>query len=147
MDSIQTLTKILQVRENEKKEAQIAHKQSVDLFEEVAQKLYVLLRKKEVADKNFSLVTEKKTSIEVIKEQSKHIENLSKQIIHLQSKVNNARNNMELKRSQLTEAHVEVKKFEKIIENRHDQHIERIEKTENDLMDEVSIQQYLLTNR
>lgn len=147
MDSIQTLTKILQVRENEKKEAQIAHKQSVDLFEEVAQKLYVLLRKKEVADKNFSLVTSKKTSIEVIKEQSKHIENLSKQIIHLQSKVNNARNNMELKRSQLTEAHVEVKKFEKIIENRHDQHIERIEKTENDLMDEVSIQQYLLTNR
>lgn len=147
MDKIETLTKILQIRENEKNEAQLAHTLSVDLFEEVATKLYTLLKRKEKAEQSFTLVTKKKTSIETIKEQAIYIENLQREIMKLQKEVSEARHDMEAKRGILTEAHVEMKKFEKMIELREQKRSEQVQKIENNSMDEISIQQYLLTIR
>jgi len=43
-------SKILHVRENEKKDAQKIYYQAMDVFEKVASELYVLLKKKETAE-------------------------------------------------------------------------------------------------
>lgn len=143
MERIEVLSKLQLVRENEKKSAQIAHTQSVELFEEIAKDLYKLLKKKETAEDSFLTGTNPKMTIETIREQATYIENLNKSIGHLQSRVNQARLMMEKKQGKLTDAHVEVKKIEKMIEFRKESRDKKIRKQENDILDEVSIQQYL----
>lgn len=147
MRQIDILSKILQIRENEKKAAEIEHSQAIDEFEDVAQKLYGLLRKKENIEEKFSQATEKKMSIDMIRIQSKYIEKLYGQILRLQNQVNQARKNMEQKRHLLTNAHIEVKKFEKMIEHRQREHQQQVKKEENNDMDEISVQQYFMTIR
>jgi len=141
---IPVLSKILHVRENEKKTAQTAYYQSMDIFEEEATKLYNLLRKKEDAEEYYESFIHNKISIDTIKEQSAYIEHLNKKINELQKQVIQARNEMEIKQVKLSEAHIEVKKFEKMIENRKESEREEIKKAENNLMDEISMQQYLI---
>ncbi|HLR74694.1 MAG TPA: flagellar export protein FliJ [Virgibacillus sp.] len=143
MSHIMTLEKILHVRENEKKNAQKAHHQSIKSFEDVATKLYNLLRKKEAAEDSYESSLQSTTTITEIKQQVLYIEQLNKHIVQLQDQVNQARSMMEKKQQALTHAHVEVKKFEKIIEHRHQERKDIEQKQENASMDEISIQQYL----
>lgn len=145
MTKIPVLSKILHVRENEKKAAQTAYHRSMDAFEEEATKLYTLLRKKEDAEAFYETSMRDVVPIETIKEQAVYIEHLNAKINELQKHVILARNDMELKQEQLSEAHIEVKKFEKIIENRKKDELERSKKAEASLMDEISMQQYLGT--
>ncbi|WP_164668993.1 flagellar export protein FliJ [Virgibacillus doumboii] len=137
------LSKILHVRESEKKDAQKAYQQSIDFFEEIATQLYNLLRKKEIAEESYESYLGQTTAIDKIREQVAYIETLNKQIMQLQHEVQNARNEMETKHGNLTSAHVEVKKFEKIIEHRNQENEELLKKNEKAIMDEASIQQYL----
>lgn len=137
------LSKILHVRENEKKDAQKTYQQSIDFFEEIATRLYTLLRKKEIAEESYEGYLQQTTPIDKIREQVAYIEILNKQITQSQSEVQHARNEMETKHGKLTNAHVEVKKFEKIIEHRDQEIDERSKKNEKAMMDEASIQQYL----
>lgn len=143
MSNIVALEKILHVRESEKKSAQQAHHQSIKSFKKVAKKLYNLLRKKEIAENSYESALQSTITIDEIKQQTLYIEQLNEQIIHLQNRVNKARQMMELKQQELTDAHIEVKKFEKIIQNRHEQIKEKKLKRENASMDEISIQQYM----
>lgn len=140
------LTKVLQVRENEKKNALVAYNQSIEKFEAVATKLYQLLRKKEDAEDSYESYIKNTTPIETIIEQMAYVESLNKQIVMLQQQVNKARANMEAKQVQLTETHVEVKKFEKLIETRKMEQKEMALKYEQAVMDEISIQQFLSKN-
>lgn len=137
------LSKVLHIRENEKTRAQKAYQKSIDSFEEVATQLYELLRKKETAENLYETYLQQSTPIGKIREQSVYIDNLNKQIIALQQNVQHARNEMESKHEYLTDAYVEVKKFEKIIEHREEEAAELIKKSERDSMDEISIRQYL----
>ncbi|HLS07991.1 flagellar export protein FliJ [Lentibacillus sp.] len=137
------LSKILHVRENEKNVAEKSYQKSIDLFEEVATRLYNLLRKKETAESSYEDYLQQTTSIDKIREQSAYIEKLNKQIVELQSEMQRARNDMEAKHERLNHAYVEVKKFEKIIEHRHKENAAIIRKHEQALMDEISVQQYL----
>lgn len=143
MSHLVSLEKILNVRENEKKHAQIAHHQSIKSFEEVATRLYTLLRKKESAEDSYESALQSITTITEIKQQALYIEQLNKRILKLQEDVNQARSTMERKEQALTHAHIEVKKFEKIIEHRHEQLKEVQLKQDNATMNEVSIQQYI----
>lgn len=136
------LSKILNVRENEKRDAQKAYQQSIDFFEEIATQLYNLLRKKEVAEESYEGYLHQTTPIDRIKEQVAYIEILNNQIMKLQHDVQKARNEMDTNHEKLTNAHVEVKKFEKIIGHRHKEDEELIKKNENAQMDEISMQQY-----
>ena len=136
-------TKILHLRENEKKTAQKAYQQSLDSFEKIATKLYNLLRKKENAEVSYDFYIQSTTPIEQIKEQALYIERLNSQINEIQYLVQRARNDMESKQDILTDAHVEVKKFEKIIEIRKSAKEEYNKRVENNFMDELSITQYL----
>lgn len=143
MSQTLALTKVLQVREKEKKDAQIAHHQSMEVFEEIATKLYTLLKKKESAEDSYEQYIKETTPIEVIQQQMNYIETLSKQILQMQKNVNEARKQMEIKQAQLTGAHVEVKKFQKVIELRENEQKMMQKKAEQSLMDEISAQQYL----
>lgn len=136
------LAKILHVRENEKKNAQMAYHHSMDIFEEIATKLYSLLKKKEMAEDSYESYLYTPASLEVIKQQSTYIERLNRQIMDLQQDVQQARSNMESKQHVLKDAHIEVKKFEKIIETRKQSEMEALKKNEKASMDEISLQQF-----
>jgi len=137
------LSKILLVREKEKDEAQKAYFHSREFFEEIATRLYTLLRKKEDAEESYENYIQTTTPLDRIKEQIAYIEKLNKQILSLQSDVQEARNEMERKQTKLTNAYVEVKKYEKVIEKRKNAHASYIRKKENESMDEISLQRYL----
>ncbi|WP_067729383.1 flagellar export protein FliJ [Oceanobacillus damuensis] len=143
MTATLALTKIMDIRENEKKVAQKAYHQSMDSFEKIATELYSLLRKKENAEVSYDHYILSTTPIEKIKEQAAYIEKLNRQINELQKLVQKARNDMEAKQVKLTDAHVEVKKFEKIIEIRKNTEEKHRKRVENNVMDEISINQYL----
>lgn len=145
MSEIAVYNKILRVRENEKNAAQTAYNRSMDRFEEKAKQLYTLLRKKEEAEGSHQKITHEPITIERLKEQSAYMEQLNKQINLLQQQVIMARNDMETKQQKLSEAYVEVKKFEKLIENRKQTELQKIKTEEAKWMDEISMQQYLLT--
>lgn len=138
---------MLHLREKEKENAQIAHHQSQAVFEEVATELYTLLKKKETAESTYELNLYEALPIEQMKHQLAYIESLNRKIVKLQQSVQKAREAMEQKQALLTEAYVEVKKYEKVIENRNEEEIKLSLKHEQALMDELSIQQYLSQNR
>ncbi|GAB3067337.1 flagellar export protein FliJ [Virgibacillus ainsalahensis] len=138
-----TLSKILNLRENEKNNAQKIYHQSLDVFEKVATQLYKLLKKKEEAEVTYEAYLHQTTSLEILREQVAYIEWLNNQIMNLQHEVQHARTDMESKQLQLTNAYVEVKKFEKIIEIRNQSEKNKELKLEKASMDEIAIQQYL----
>ncbi len=137
------LSKILRIREQEKMDAQKAYQQSMSFFEDIAGRLYSMLKKKEKAEIFYERNLQESVSVEIAREQSAYIECLNKQIIQLQTEVNVARNKMNSKQIKLTDAHIEVKKFEQIINNRIQEKNLALRRYENELMDDVSIQQYL----
>lgn len=143
MAETKSFVKILHVREREKMDAQKDYQQSMDLFEQTATRFYHLLRKKEEAEISYDELIQHSTTLEKVKQQATYIEKLNKQIVHLQSKVQQARSEMESKQSKLTDAHVEVKKFQNIIESRNNSVIEKEKKLERKQMDEISIQQFI----
>jgi len=138
-----SFVKILHVREREKMDAQKAYQQSMDFFEQIATKFYHLLKKKEKAEESYDELIQYSTTLEKVKEQAVYIEKLNKQIVHLQQEVAQARNEMESKQSELTDAHVEVKKFQHIIDSRNNSQIEKEKKLQRNQMDAISLQQFI----
>lgn len=146
MSNIAVLNKVLGVREIEKQDAEKAHQHATEQFEQVATKLYHLLKKKETAEKQYEETTKAGAEIEKIQSLLTYIDNLNNEIIQIQQKVNKARIKMENKQDLLTDAYVEVKKFEKVIETREKERDDWEEKQEQLFMDEVSIRQYFNQN-
>ncbi|MFS0672436.1 flagellar export protein FliJ [Ornithinibacillus sp. 179-J 7C1 HS] len=143
MAGTQVLTKILDIREKEKKDAQLAYRRSVDIFEDIGTKLFNLLQKKEKAEEAYEEALSSNMHIEFIQDQLAYMERLKREIEELQVQVQQARANMESKQWILSEAHIETKKFEKIIEFRTNETVNQQKQREESFMNEISIQQYL----
>ncbi|MCT1903751.1 flagellar export protein FliJ [Oceanobacillus sojae] len=143
MAGISSLAKIRDIHDNEKQIAQKAYAQSQETFEKIATELYNLLQKKEVAENSFENAIQASTSIEKIKEQSAYIEKLTNQIQTVQLLVQRARNDMNKKQSKLSEAYIEYKKYDKIIELKKEEAQAIVRRQEASFMDEMSMQQYL----
>lgn len=143
MSNVLTFKKILKVLEQEKKEAQLVYQVARNKFEEVAQQLYEQLKAKENAEVDFKAYIQTEASIIKVKDQANYIENIKSRIIFLQNNVNNARVKMEEKQVVLTEAHVEVKKIESVIDKREAEQIQLEKKLEIMSLDEISIRQYI----
>src|SRR5690606_14824968 len=141
------LEKILNIREQEKNEAQIKNNKATDYFEKVAKNLYYALKKKEQAEEGLHKCMQGKATITKIKEQSLYIDALNKKITTLQDQVQLARHEMEVTQAKLTNAHVEVKKVEKMIEKRKSDQLELEQNMEKIEMDEISIRQFMNQNR
>ncbi|WP_374721880.1 flagellar export protein FliJ [Peribacillus tepidiphilus] len=135
--------KILTLKEKEKKDAYARYSEALKAFEEVAEKLYRLLKKKEdlLAFQQEKLISG--LSVQEIRHQQVFLDNLEKIIEHYQKEVIQARNNLNLFQNILHEKNMEVKKYEKIQEKDFNKFLEIIKINENKQMDEISIQQFI----
>ena len=130
--------KILGVKEQEKTESEIAFKESVQVFEEIATKLYDLLKKKEdlISYQQERLMIG--SSIDEVKHYSKFIDSMEKTIADVQQKVVQARAKMNWHEQKLLEKNLEVRKYEKMRENDFEHFKEEQLRTEAILLDELS---------
>ncbi|MFD1414596.1 flagellar export protein FliJ [Oceanobacillus jeddahense] len=147
MAKISSLTKIRDMHDNEKQVAQKAYAESQETFEKIAKELYNLLKKKEIAESSFENAIQASTSIEKIKEQSAYIEKLTNQIQTVQLLVQRARNDMNTKQTKLSEAYIEYKKYDKMIDLKKEKAQAIVKKQEASFMDEMSMQQFLRQNQ
>ncbi|MFD1850381.1 flagellar export protein FliJ [Oceanobacillus bengalensis] len=143
MTGTATLSKVLTIRENEKKVAQKAYHQSMGVFEEVAKELYLLLKKKEEAEQQYERFIQSTAPINQIKQLVDYLEVLTTEILFVQQKVEVARNDMEKKQVKLSDSYVEVKKFEKIIDIRKQDERDELKRKEDAFMNEISMNQFL----
>src|SRR5699024_152221 len=126
------LEKILHVKEKEKDAAQLDKTEAVNRFEEIASRLYEELKRKENAESELDVVMKAKATITMMKEK----------INTIQNNVQKARIEMEQKQNALTEAHIEVKKIERLIALREQEQKELLQKQEMAFMDEISMLQF-----
>lgn len=138
--------RVLSLKEREKDEALSLYQESVKKFEEVAEKLYELLKKKE--DLEAYQLESLQTGLPIleIRHQQQFIGNLEKTIQHYQKMVINARNRMNLHQEKLMEKNIEVKKYEKIREKDLGLFLKELKATESKQMDDISIQQFISLN-
>ena len=130
--------KVLTIREQEKQQFEMAYKESVNAFEEVATKLYELLRKKEdlINYQNERLSTG--VTVDKIHHFSTFIESLEHTIADVQQKVVKARAKMQWHEQKLLEKNLEVRKFEKMRERDFENFKEELDKKEMLQLDELS---------
>ncbi|GEN54144.1 flagellar export protein FliJ [Halobacillus faecis] len=144
MADVQTFQRIRDLRDREKQKTQIIYQDAVDNFEKIAEKLYECLKKKEIAEKSFEEELKNYTvRAEAIVRHQRYIQGLQQTIDQLQPAVQKARKNMQQKQVKLSAAHIEVKKFEKIVEHKRNEQWDLMKSEENKQMDELSMQQYL----
>ena len=134
--------KILDVKDQEKSEAESAFKESVQVFEEIATKLYDLLKKKEDLI-GYQLERLKVgSSIDEINHYSKFIDSMEKTIADVQQKVVQARAKMSWHEQKLLEKNLEVRKYEKMRENDFEIFKEDQQRIEAIQLDELSTSAY-----
>lgn len=130
--------KVLTIREQEKTETEIAYKESVRSFEEVANKLYELLKKKE----NLTEFRQERlaigSSIEEINQYARFMDSLEKTINDVQQKVIQARAKMNWHEEKLVEKNLEVRKFEKMRDKDFKAYQQEQDRVESIFLDEIS---------
>lgn len=135
--------KIMTVKEREKDEAYSVYQDAVKKFEEVAERLYELLKKKEDLEQYQSDRLRNGLPIQEIRHHQQFISNMEKTIDHYQKMVMNARNRMLLFQEKLMEKNIEVKKYEKIREKDFLRFTDELKAVEAKQMDDISIQIYM----
>lgn len=134
--------KVLTIREQEKTETEMAYKESVRSFEEVANKLYDLLKKKE----NLTEFRQERlaigSSIEEINQYARFMDSLEKTITDVQQKVIQARAKMNWHEEKLLEKNLEVRKFEKMREKDFKAYQQEQDRVESVFLDEISLLTY-----
>ncbi|GGA16152.1 flagellar export protein FliJ [Psychrobacillus lasiicapitis] len=130
--------KVLNIREQEKSETEIAYKESVHSFEKVATELYELLKKQEdtVDAQNDRLSSG--LYIDQVHHYSKYIDGLQKRIEVVQKEVIQARTKMNWFEEKLVEKSLEVRKFEKMKEKDFEQFRQEQQRLETIQLDEIS---------
>ena len=142
MSETTVLYKVLEVKEQEKQEAQLERVKAVEKFEHIANQLYEQLKEKEDAEEHLNVEMKATFTIDKMINQTQYINILANKIINLQFHVQQARSKMETAQDQLNEAHIEVKKIEKMIEIREEALEAEARTVEASIMDEMSIKQY-----
>lgn len=134
--------KILSIREQEKQQVEIGYKESVRSFEEVATKLYDLLKKKEdlISFQNERLALG--ATIDEIHHFTTFIDSLEHTIADVQKKVIQARSKMNWYEQKLLEKNLEVRKFEKMREKDFELFKLEQDRLEMSKLDELSTLMY-----
>ncbi|WP_416150950.1 flagellar export protein FliJ [Salipaludibacillus sp. HK11] len=138
-----SLAKVLEVKDYEKTEAELAYTESVKQFEDVATKLFDLLKRKEELNSAAEEKLGKGLTISMIQMNEKTIAYLQKEIDKLQFNTQKARKVMNEKERYLTYKSIDVKKYEKMKEIKHQQYIHDEKRSEQRYLDEVSVQQFV----
>lgn len=134
---------ILHIKEREKDDALSIFSDSVKKFEDAAEKLYELLKKKEdlVSFQSERLLTG--LPVQEIRHHQQFLLNMEKTIEHYQKMVMNARNRMNFLQEKLQEKNIEVKKFAKMKEKDFHKFLNEMKYQEGKQMDDISIQQFM----
>ncbi|MCM3160502.1 flagellar export protein FliJ [Metabacillus litoralis] len=135
--------KIMDVKENEKEQSLAEYNQSVNDFEDVANKLYDSLKQKEVLEETTLARLNSGMSVQEIRHYQQFVSNIEKTITHYQKLVQLTRNRMNEKQIKLMQKNIEVKKYEKLKEKQLEQYILATKHSENKQMDDLSIQSYM----
>jgi flagellar protein FliJ len=135
--------KIKTLKEREKDEAFSIYNDSVKKFEEVAGKLYELLKQKEDLEEYQSIKLQKGLTVQEIRHHQQFISNLEKTIDYYQKMVVNARNHMYFLQEKLLHKNIEVKKYEKMKEKGQVHYLEQQKTEEAKQMDDISIQHFV----
>ncbi|WP_067838592.1 flagellar export protein FliJ [Amphibacillus sediminis] len=143
MTSIRAFNKIRDHQERIKNQAQLDYQEALHEFELVAEQLYLLLQKKEQVEKEYSYYLASSGTVKTLATHYAFIEQIKKKIDIVQTELNQKRFVMERKQQKLTSAHVEVKKFEKIIEKKHLKRQMADRYRENQTNDEIASRMYL----
>src|SRR5690625_224733 len=142
MATIKAFNKILNHQEQIKNQALLAHREAVNEFEISAEKLYLLLKKKEQVETEYNYYLSSAGTVTTLATHYAFIKQIQERIADVQVEVKQKRAVMEKKQQILTEEHIEVKKYEKIIERKEERKEERIKYNEKQMMDEISNRQY-----
>ncbi|QHS22248.1 flagellar export protein FliJ [Virgibacillus sp. MSP4-1] len=143
MSSVETFEKILNIKMIEKDQAQKDYQNATDQFEASATELYYLLKEKEDFEAHMNEQIQSRIRAYDIRNYHQYIQNLNQKINELQQHVQRTRANMENKQQSLTESYIEVKKYERIVSDRKLKFKQLVEKQENEMIDEASVQQYI----
>lgn len=135
--------KILSIKEKEKTDALAKYNAALKKFEEVAEKLYKLLKKKEELLEFQQEKLRNGLSVQDIRHHQLFMDNLEKLLSLCQQEVIEARYKMNTQRDILMERNIEVKKYEKMKENDFLEFLDVMKEAENKEMEEISIRQYL----
>lgn len=130
--------KVLNIREQEKHETEMAFKESVRDFEEIATKLYNILKKKEDLISFQQKRLEIGSSIDEISHYARFIDSMEKTIEDVQKKVVQARAKMNWHEQKLLEKNLEVRKYEKMREKDFELFKEEQNRLETIQLDELS---------
>ena len=133
---------ILVVREQEKNETELAYKESVRIFEEIATKLYDLLKKKENLLEFQRQRLEVGSSIDEINHYARFLDSMEKTVVDVQQKVIQARTKMNWHEEKLLEKNLEVRKYEKMREKDFERFKEELDRIESINLDELSTLAY-----
>ncbi|MGE7766387.1 flagellar export protein FliJ [Peribacillus sp. NPDC096540] len=139
--------KILTIKEKEKRDALSKYNAALKTFEEVAEKLYKLLKKKEDLLEFQQEKLRNGLSVQEIRHHQLFMDNLEKLLNHCQQEVIEARYKMNVLQEVLLERNIEVKKYEKMKENEFLKFLDVKKEAENKQMDEISIRQFLCKGR
>lgn len=141
---VQTYQKIKDLSDKDKHEKQKEYQKAVETFEKRARELYERLREKEQAVEQFNDSLSRGTlPAGAFVQHRQYIEHLEAIVDDLQPFVQQARMKMEHAQTVLTDAYIEVKKYEKLIEMKEEEEVQWMKYEENARMDELSMNQYL----
>ncbi len=130
--------RILTLREREKDEAIIAYEKAVRKFEEVAEKLYRLLKKKETLEEDRLNKIQRGLSVQELRLHQEFIANLEGEINIVQQAVIRARQAMQYEQKRLLAKNIEVKKLEILKEKEYEKYIHLLAKEEEKQLDEIA---------
>ncbi|MFD6438716.1 flagellar export protein FliJ [Peribacillus sp. NPDC060186] len=139
--------KILTIKEKEKRDALSKYNAALKTFEEVAEKLYKLLKKKEDLLEFQQEKLRNGLSVQEIRHHQLFMDNLEKLLNHCQQEVIEVRYKMNVLQEVLLDKNIEVKKYTKMKENEFLKFLDVIKEAENKQMDEISIRQFLSKGR
>lgn len=131
-------TPVMIIKEQEKNEAEMAYKEAVSVFEEVATALYDALKKKE------NLIDYQQEKLRVglsileMHSNANFITGIEKKINELQNKVIQARSKMDWFEQRLIEISLEYKKYEKMKERDYESYVQEEDRLEMIQLDEIS---------
>ncbi|MEN0649158.1 flagellar export protein FliJ [Caldifermentibacillus hisashii] len=134
------LEKLLDLREKEKEEQVFMYEKAIRKFEDVAEKLYQLLKKKEDIEEQQLKKIESGVSIQEIRLGQHYLLNLQKEIDSYQQLVFHARKDMQEEEQRLIEKNIEVKKMEKMKSKEYEKFLHFLDVEDRKVMDEISMQ-------
>lgn len=133
---------VLNLREQEKNETEMAYKEAIRQFEEVARELYDQLKKKETVLEEQQQRMATGFSIDDLHHYSRFVASLDKKIDVMQQEVIKSRSKMNWYENQLLEKNIEVKKYEKMKEKGQQQYKAEMEQLEANRIDELATMKF-----